>query len=312
MEKHLRIRMAHLSHVLPAHHGHRQSSLDTMLTNTKYLGVYRSMGEVIEGGVPQIIDQELFDKVAARKQRNRKAPSSTKAPETYLLTTKLFCGKCGAMMAGESGKSHTGAKYLYYKCGNRKRAQGCKQKALRKEYVEKIVLDRIIQLVHQDSVIDEISESAARIQSQESTAIPLLRGQLRDVNKGIDNMLNAIQMGIITNSTKERLDELEAEKKKLELAIAEETLEHPDVPKEYFEHWLRHFRSGDVDDPEYRKLLVDIFVNAIYVTDDGLRFALNFFDGVETIPLREWDQAKGSDLLGCAPPVDRIRVHFDE
>ena len=41
----------------------RQSSLDTMLTNTKYLGVYRSMGEVIEGGVPQIIDQELFDKV---------------------------------------------------------------------------------------------------------------------------------------------------------------------------------------------------------------------------------------------------------
>ena len=48
-------------------------------------------------------------------------------------------------------------------------------------------------------------------------------------------MLNAIRMGIMTNSTKERLDELEAEKKKLELAIAEETLEHPDVPKEYFE-----------------------------------------------------------------------------
>ena len=69
MEKHLRIRMAHLSHVLPAHHGHRQSSLDTMLTNTKYLGVYRSMGEVIEGGVPQIIDQELFDKVAARTEK---------------------------------------------------------------------------------------------------------------------------------------------------------------------------------------------------------------------------------------------------
>lgn len=53
-------------------------------------------------------------------------------------------------------------------------------------------------------------------------------------------MLNAIRMGIMTNSTKERLDELEAEKKKPEPAIAEETLEHPDVPKEYFEQWLRH------------------------------------------------------------------------
>lgn len=51
-------------------------------------------------------------------------------------------------------------------------------------------------------------------------------------------MLNAIRMGIMTNSTKERLDELEAEKKKTEPAIAEETLEHPDVPKEYFEQWL--------------------------------------------------------------------------
>ena len=26
----------------------------------------------------------------------------------YLLTTKLFCGKCGTLMGGESGTSHMG------------------------------------------------------------------------------------------------------------------------------------------------------------------------------------------------------------
>ncbi|MFR5786139.1 MAG: zinc ribbon domain-containing protein [Christensenellales bacterium] len=49
---------------------------------------------------------------------NKKAPSRTKADEDYLLTTKLFCGDCGRLMAGECGTSGTNSvKYYYYKCG---------------------------------------------------------------------------------------------------------------------------------------------------------------------------------------------------
>ena len=40
--------------------------------------------------------------------KNKKAPARHKAEESYLLTTKLYCGKCGALMFGESGVSHTG------------------------------------------------------------------------------------------------------------------------------------------------------------------------------------------------------------
>ena len=48
-------------------------------------------------------------------------------------------------------------------------------------------------------------------------------------------------------------------------------------------------------------MIADIFINAIYVQDEGLRFGLNFSDGVETIPLHQWNGAQCSDSLGYAP-----------
>lgn len=280
----------------------RQSSLDTLLCNRIYLGYYKYRGEEVENGVPQIIDRELFDRVQERRARNKMSRSSSKAETEYLLTTKLFCGHCNSMMVGECGRSKTGAMYYYYKCGNHKRADGCHQRTFRKEVIEKLVIDRAIQIIHQEGTIDFVAECASRIQSQENTMIPVLDAQLKEVKKSIDNMLNAIQMGIFTSSTKERLESLEEDKRKLEAAIASEKLEHPEIPKEFFEFWLERLVSGNIDDPKYRKMIADVFINAVYVMDDGLKFALNFIDGVDTIPLCQWNQAKSSDSLGYAPP----------
>ena len=62
--------------------------------------------------------------------KNKRAPACGKADEEYLLTTKLFCGKCGALMFGESGTSATGRTYYYYKCANVKRRKDCNKKPL--------------------------------------------------------------------------------------------------------------------------------------------------------------------------------------
>ena len=61
---------------------------------------------------------------------------SHKAEESYLLTTKLYCGKCGALMFGESGVSHTGKMYTYYKCAAAKKKKTCDKKAVRKQWLE--------------------------------------------------------------------------------------------------------------------------------------------------------------------------------
>ena len=46
-------------------------------------------------------------------------------------------------------------------------------------------------------------------------------------------MLNAIQAGILTSSTKERLEQLEETKRELEIRIAEEKLAKPKVTEEF-------------------------------------------------------------------------------
>ena len=104
--------------------------------------------------------------------------------------------------------------------------------------------------------------------------LPVLEAQLREVQASIDNMIKAIEMGIITASTKERLEALEDDKKKLLSAIAIEKMEHPDIPKEFFEYWLSRLVSGDIESPEYRKMIADIFINSIYVPDDGLKLGV--------------------------------------
>ena len=66
-------------------------------------------------GIPAIVPQDLFDRVQERMKENKKAPARHKAEDDYLLTTKLFCGKCQSMMVGESGTSHTKEVHRYYK-----------------------------------------------------------------------------------------------------------------------------------------------------------------------------------------------------
>ena len=55
--------------------------------------------------IPAIVDKDLFEEVQQKIKKNSRAPARHKAEDDYLLTTKLFCGICGAMMFGECGRS---------------------------------------------------------------------------------------------------------------------------------------------------------------------------------------------------------------
>ena len=129
-------------------------SFNAILKNRKYIGEYRYQDVVIPGGVPAIVPQELFDRVQARIERNKRAPAMSKADEAFLLTTKLFCGKCGRLMVGESGTSHTGKKHYYYKCGSAKRKTGCTKKAVKKDWIENLVVERTMQMIFDDTTFD--------------------------------------------------------------------------------------------------------------------------------------------------------------
>ena len=132
-----------------------------------------------------------------------------------------------------------------------------------------------------------------KVLTSQSTKLPLYEQQLQEANTGIENILNAIQQGILTKSTKGRLDELEATKEDLEIKIASEHLIRPKVSAEFVTFWLHRFRKLDVRQQAHRKMLIDTFINAIYLYDDKVVITFNYKDGTKTIT---FDDIKGSDL----------------
>ena len=262
-----------------------KNSLHTILRNERYAGVYIWKDVRIEGGIPAIISKELFDAVQERLKKVARAPAAARTDVDYMLTGKLFCGHCGSAMAGESGTGKSGRKFYYYSCVKRKRQRACDKKPVRKDWIEELVVRQTRDKCLTDEMIEVIVDAALRVQEREKDD-SVLRGfeaELSEVKRGIQNMLNAIEQGIITPSTKQRLEELESRRLDLELAIEEEKVEQPTLSREYLTFWLEKFRSGDCGDEAFRASFIDMFIKAVYVYDDHLRIVCNFTGDGEAV-----------------------------
>ena len=277
------------------------SSMNTMLKNRRYIGELSFRDTVVPDAIPAIVPKDLFDRVQKRLEKNKRAPAHGKADEEYLLTTKLFCGKCGTLMGGESGTSHMGNTYYYYKCGNAKRhgKAHCDLKAIRKEPLERFVVDTAIKVIFSDEIIERLIDLVMEAQQQENTRLPVLKEQLRDTEKRLANLLEAIEQGILTPTTKQRLDELEARKESLNTSILEEELKKPVLTREWIRFWLEKFRKGDVGSTEHQRQIIDTFVNSVYVFDDRVVLNFNFTDDAKTVTREE---VLGSSAVENAPP----------
>ena len=280
------------------------NSVEHMLKNRRYIGELKFRDVVVPDAIQPIIPLELFEDVQEKIAKNKKAPARRKAEDDYLLTTKLFCGCCGALMFGESGTSRTGEVHRYYKCATAKKHKGCKKKTVRKQWLEDLVVNQTMQLVKDDAAMESIIAKVMELQNKENTNIPLYEKQLRDAESGIQNMLNAIQAGILTSSTKERLEQLEETKRELEARIAEEKLAKPKVTEEFIRFWLLRFRKLDMSLKDQRQALVDTFINAIYLYDDKVLITFNYKEGTQTVTFGEAtevaSEGNGSDL-DCIP-----------
>lgn len=167
------------------------------------------------------------------------------------------------------------------------------------EKIENLVIERTRQILFDDKTLDAIADMVLDVQTRENTSLPVLKEQLAQTEHGIQNILNAIQQGIFTPSTKQRLEELEETKERLTVSILQEELQKPHLSKEQILFFLHRFRAIDTTNEEHRQRLIDSFVNAVYVYDDKIILTFNYQDGTETITL---DDISGSDLGASAPP----------
>lgn len=83
-------------------------------------------------------------------------------------------------------------------------------------------------------------------------------------------------------------------------------MKKPLLTKERIMHWLNSFKSGNVNDIEYRRRVIDTLVNSVYIYDDGdkgrrIVFTFNM-SGQNTATL------SCSDIACVAPPKVQIRT----
>jgi site-specific DNA recombinase len=273
--------------------------MTTLLKNRRYIGEYSYRNIVVPNGIPAIVSEDLFNRVQERMDKNKKAPARFKAEDKYLLTTKLFCGKCGRFMVGESGTSKTGKVHHYYRCVNTKKKKLCDMKTVKKDWIENIVVSQVMNIIMDDKTVEYLADMVIELQSRENINLPMLRKQLVETQKSIDNMIKAIEQGILTSSTKKRLDELEEIKDNLEVSILQEEMQKPLLTKEQVVFWIHKFRKLNTENSEHRQRLIDSFVNAIYVYDDKLLITFNYKDSTKTISLKD---IEGSDLNNLGAP----------
>ena len=96
----------------------QRSSLDRLLKNEQYIGTY-TYKDIIraEDVIPPIIEKDLFYKVQDMLKKNRREPPNKWKYSDYVLTGKMFCGKCGCTMVGKAGYGRGKKKYGYYDVG---------------------------------------------------------------------------------------------------------------------------------------------------------------------------------------------------
>lgn len=252
-----------------------------MICNTKYNGKIKHGDTVYTNIYPAIVDDLTWQKVQDIRNSNKHAPGRKKDIYDFLLSGKIYCGNCKTNMIGESGTSHTGNKHYYYTCLSRRRKkQNCSLKALNKKYLEDLVMHITWTILCETSTIKEIAKNICKYHEQinkTNDKLKSLENQRASALKASNNLISAIEQGIITEQTKIRLKELETQISQLDFDIEQERQRsYTFLTPEKIEQYLNSVICGDIESIPIRKYIVKTFIREILVFSDKIIISYNF------------------------------------
>ena len=251
-----------------------QNTIYNMLKNEKYAGIFHYNGNVYTNIYPRIVPAPIFDKTQELLQENLYGKRSLEV--VYLLRAKLFCGYCGKPMGAETGTSKNGKINYYYKCAGRKKNSGCLKENIKKKDLEDIVIETTFQVIGSEENISVIADkimaiNEQRIQSQ--SLLNLLYAEKDETQRCIDNLIKAMEQGILTASTKERMEELEEKLQSLKTNIIIE--ENKTTKKLTKEDVVQFLKTSLKSEPSK---MIKLLVNKVLLLDDKIEIHYNFTD----------------------------------
>ena len=224
-----------------------KNSLSSILTNEKYVGRYvfnkrkektidgkrnptlkpKDEWIVIEGGLPAIIDESTFEAVQAKLSRNKRKAGSFKAKETYLLSGLIFCGECGEAMHGNrhlDGRKKSN--YSSYRCHGRENKRGCKNREIRRDYIDNFVLDelykRLFSKISLQKLTEMLNDYNQKVASETDNEMSKAKAELTENQRKVSSIIQMVtEAGISIDTVKSSLKELDEQKNYLESYIKE-------------------------------------------------------------------------------------------
>ena len=293
-----------------------KNSFHIMLKNDNYIGVYRHSGVVVEDGIPPILEKEVFTAVQEKLANKKKTAGRRSANGEYLLTGKLFCGYCGSYMIGVSGTGENGTVHNYYQCQKRHAEGRCEKKNVRRDFIEKLIARLTQDYILQDDTIEWIADSTMSFQAmaRRESGVAQLERDLADNRKVAKNIMAAIEQGIITETTKVRLLEVEGTIHDLERSLSIAKAASQPIERERVVFSLEQMREGNVGSKDHQKKLIDTFVKSVTLWDDRIQIDYyhtpgkhKFSYSLEELTSKAENESNASDVRTDSLELHQIR-----
>lgn len=278
-----------------------KGSIRNLLADKRCMGTYIYKDTETPDVIPKIVDVDLFNRVQERLEKNKHSPSRLKTTNDYILTTKLFCGHCKDMMVGVCGTSRTEKRYAYYSC-NKSRKKLCNKKNVPKQYIEDLVVEEARNILT-DTNIERIAKTVVELADKErdTTKLEKLNKLLKENEKQKTNLFDSLKVCDIDSVRKSIFEEIvkvEQEHTDIENQIKIEKAKKLDLDETQVKFFLSQIRSGDVNNLKYRKMLVNVLINKIYLYDDNITIFFNTQDKEYTseVPTIEEAEVRIKDI----------------
>ncbi len=257
-----------------------QNMFSRIIRNKKYMGILETNGTTYTEIIPPIIDEKTYTVCNAIMDKHKHKQRTRELVAPYILSGKIYCGICGSQITAEKGTSHTGKVYNYYKCARKKKnTKNCTSGSYSRQALEDTIFKITIEEVLKPNMIDEIAKIIVEKYNsdiKDNTTIQMLHNSIKEVNRSINAMLKAIESGIITKTTKDRLLALEEQKGELETKLsAEEAIQIKPLKYEEVKSFITYFAKKKYRNDEEKNEFFNIFINRVIVYKDSIAVFFN-------------------------------------
>lgn len=265
----------------------------TFFANRIYTGDLEYGGVVYENFVPALIPHDWYEQEKTRRQEHVEKLSGRKVERQHeparigsehLLSGMIYCGyidgeehPCAIESIPAKKGKRTRYTFAYCTVAKNSRKDRCQAKRISTRYLESLVIDTLLQHILTPENLRPIGEAIAQsldVRSHDATArIAALQEQLREVEKAISNMMDAIEKMGYSEHLQKRYGEAVKKEEQLRRELA--TLQALQLDNraisaltdDTLDQWIAFLRTTLTEDKVMARRLLQRFIDRIVIRE---------------------------------------------